>query len=219
MTLRSLYQIAAVTIIAGSVVGALATAAELATAPYSPNVSLYEWNAAVHVIKYVAMLLLIIGLPVVLAVQVPKIGIAALLGLFGIVAGIGLAGTPYNVLEIAIDPSFGVPEARAFLDRANSAPVAYGLMAMIGFLSLIAGSITFGISSWRARVLPGWAPRLALLGLGIAFAEDFFLPTSLAGVVPHGPTWILLGIAAYGAGLWSMVSSPESASIPALPSE
>lgn len=196
MTGTTLTRIAGSTIIVAAVVAAIITAAEIVTAPYNAQPVLVAWDAPAHLVKYLAMLALLVSLPAAFVVQRATAGRLGFAGLVLILFGLGAAGTPFNVLEMTLDPSQPIPALRATWDELTGNPLLGGA-AGIGFLGFIVGTVAFALASRRAGGPMRSAATVSLIGLGVAFVQSFVMD-ALPGVIPHPPTWMLLGLAAYG---------------------
>lgn len=210
MSNQTLARIAGMTILVAAVLAAAMTAAELFTSPYNPYVSLYALDGPVHLVKYVAMLALLVALPVAYVAQRPTAGRLGFVGLILILAGLSLAVTPYNVMEMSLTPSLSIAEANAKWEALWSEATLLGVMGGIGFLAVIIGVVSFAIASRRARGAFRRAGNASLIGFGLGFAS-MFLGSLLPGVVPHGPTWILLGLAAYGIAVLRATATADDA--------
>lgn len=208
MTGTTLTRIAGGTIIAAAVLAAIITAAELVTAPYNPLATLIAWDAPLHLVKYLAMLTLLVSLPAAFVVQRATAGRLGFVGLVLILFGLGAAGTPFNVLEMTLDPSQPIPALRATWDQLTSNALL-GMSGGIGFLGFIVGIIAFAVSSRRAGGRLRSAATASLIGLGVAFVQSFVMD-ALPGVVPHPPTWMLLGLAAYGVAVWRLAEARQT---------
>jgi len=196
MTDATLRRIGGATIVIAAVTGAVMTVAELVTAPYNLHATLLAWDGPVHLVKYLAMLTLLISLPVALVVQRATAGRLGFAGLVLVLFGLGTSGTPYNVLEMTLDPSQPIPTVQATWDQLTSHPLL-SVTAGLGFLGAIVGIILFALASRRAGGAVRSAASMSLIGLGAAFVTIFVM-NALPGLVPHPPTWLLLGLAAYG---------------------
>jgi hypothetical protein len=94
MSNQALARIAGMTILVAAVLAAAMTAAELVTSPYNPHVSLYALDGPVHLVKYVAMLALLVALPVAYVAQRPTAGRLGFVWLFLINAALSDEATP-----------------------------------------------------------------------------------------------------------------------------
>lgn len=197
MSEQTLSPIAGMTILVAAVLAAAMSAVELVTSPYNPHVSLYALNGPVHLAKYVAVLALLVALPAAYVAQRTTAGRLGFVGLVLILAGLGLAGTPYNVMEMSLAPSLSIAEANAAWEALWSEATLLGVIGGIGFLGVIIGVVSFAIASRRADGAFRRAANASLIGFGVGFAS-MFLEALLPGLIPHSPTWILLGLAAYG---------------------
>lgn len=196
MTGTTLTRIAGGTIIAAAVLAAIVTAAEIVTAPYNAQPVLVAWDAPAHLVKYLAMLALLVSLPAAFVVQRATAGRLGLAGLVLILFGLGAAGTPYNVLEMTLDSSQPTATLQATWEQLWNNPLL-GATAGIGFLGIMIGIVMFAVASRRAGGAFRSASTASLISLGIAVVQMFAMD-ALPSVIPHGPTWLLLGLGAYG---------------------
>ena len=197
MSEQTLSRIAGTTILLAGPLAAAMTALELVTSPYNPYVWLYALDGPVHLAKYVAMLALLVALPAAFVMQRASAGRLGFVGLVLVLAGLGIAGTPYNIVEMGLSPSLSIAEANAAWDALWSEATLLGVMGGIGLLATIVGIVSFALASRRGGGAFRRAGNASLIGLAVGFAT-IFLGSLLPGVVPYGPTWILLGLAAYG---------------------
>ena len=196
MTDATLRRIAGAAIVIAAVTGSAMTAAEIVTAPYNPQGTLLALDGPVHLVKYLAMLTLLVSLPAAFVVQRATAGRLGLAGLVLILFGLGAGGTPYNVLEMTLDPSQPIPVLRATWDRLTN-PALLGATASIGLLSFMIGIIAFALASRRAGGAVRLAATVSLIFFGVGVMRLVVID-ALPGVIPHPTTWILLGFAAYG---------------------
>jgi hypothetical protein len=210
VTDATLRRIAGAAIVTAAVTGAAMTAAEIVTAPYNPHATLLAWDGPVHLVKYLAMLTLLVSLPAAFVVQRASAGRLGFAGLVLILFGLGTAGTPYNVLEMTLDPSQPIPALRATFDQLTSSGLL-GVTAGIGFLGVMVGIILFALASRRAGGVVRTAATVSLISLGVALLRVIAMD-ALPGVIPHPPTWMLLGLAAYGIAVLR-VDAPHEAAV------
>jgi hypothetical protein len=209
VTDATLRRIAGAAIVTAAVTGAAMTAAEIVTAPYNPHATLLAWDGPVHLVKYLAMLTLLVSLPAAFVVQRATAGRLGFAGLVLMLFGLGTAGTPYNVLEMTLDPSQPTSALRATFDQLTSSGLL-SATAGIGFLGVMVGIIAFALASRRAGGVVRSAASVSLIGLGVAFVTIFVIG-ALPGVIPHPPTWMLLGLAAYGVAVLRVDAQREAA--------
>ena len=210
MSAQALTRTSGITILVAAVLAAAMTAAELVTSPYNPYVSLYAINGPVHLLKYVAMLALLVALPAAYVGQRATARRLGFVGLILVLGGLGLAGTPYNVMEMSLSPSLSTTEANAAWEALWAEAMLLGIMGLVGFLAVIVGVVTFAIASRRAGGAFRRAGHASLIGLGVGVAS-MFLGSAFPGVVPHPPTWILLGLSAYGVAVVRVGASARHA--------
>lgn len=216
MTNNTLYRLSGIALAIGALVGSITTVLELIVSPYNPHGSLLSLNAPVHAARYVAGLVLLIGLTGVYLRQRERIGKLGFFGFLGLFFGFALAGMPYTVIEFTMDPSLSQAEAAAYLDRTYENTLAFQILAGPGFLMFLLGTILFAIGTLRANVLPRWTGWLGLASLAVGIVS-LFLAELLPGLVPHPPAWMLLGLIGYGyavaAGHIAVSSTKEPAGL------
>lgn len=208
MTDTILKRVAGAAIVSAAVIGAAMTAAEIVTAPYNPQPTLLAWDGPVHLVRFLAMLTLLVSLPAAFVVQRATAGRIGFAGLVLILMGLGAAGTPYNVLEMTLDPSQPIPALRATWDELTGNPLL-SATAGIGFLGFIVGVVAFALASRRAGGPMRSAATVSLIGLGVAFVRSLVMD-ALPGVIPHPPTWMLLGLIGYGVAVWRLAAPQEA---------
>lgn len=190
-------------LVAGGALGiAVTTAAEVLTAPYSPHVSLFVLNPAVHVLKVLAAVVFVVGMLALAARHRATLGRVGVGAAAALAAGTSFGAVPYSVVETTLDPGMGPAEAAAWLDAAYADGLAWiGYLAAAGMLLVVVGLVTLAVVVLRRRALPRWRPWVALAAvpagvLSAVLGEATGLP------VPHPPAWIFLGIGiAYAAPL------------------
>lgn len=212
MTDRTLKRITGWAIVTAAVIGAAMTAAEIVTAPYNPLATLVAWDGPVHLVKYLAMIALLVALPAAFVVQRGSAGRLGFAGLLLILFGLGASGTPYNVLEMTLDPSLPVPTLQATWDALTN-NVWIGAIGGIGFLAVVIGIVAFALASRRAGGVFRSAGIVSLVSLGISVVHVIVMEL-LPSAVPHPPTWLLLGFAGYGVAVLRAESSPRAATTP-----
>ncbi|HUQ78548.1 MAG TPA: hypothetical protein VM427_06730 [Patescibacteria group bacterium] len=208
MTDATLRRIAGAAILAAALTAAAMTAAEIVTAPYNPQATLLGLDGPVHLIKYLAMVVLLVSLPAAFIVQRATAGRLGFAGIVLILFGLGAAGTPFNVLEMTLDPGQPVPALQATWDQLTDTALL-GALGGVGFLSFLIGIVAFALATRRAGGAARSVAAISLVGLGIAFARSLTLD-ALPGVIPHPPAWMLLGLAAYGVLVWRPVTPTET---------
>ncbi len=197
MRVETLYRVSGFAVFVGATVGAVVTALELVTSPYNPYSSALWINPWLHMMKYVAMIVLILGLPAVFVRQREHAGILGFVSMLMVCLGIAFAGTPYNVMEWSLDPALSKEQAAATLDKLYSTTVIWGILGMPGFLSFLLGYLLLAIATLRAKVLPRWTAVFSLISFALGIAS-IFVGSALPGLVPHPPAWLLLGLTGYG---------------------
>ncbi len=189
----------AVLVTAGALGVAVTTALELVTAPYSPTVSAYPLNGAVHVAKVAAVLAFAVGFAV-LAGDLLRRGERLAAGAAGVLAGGTVLGAaPYSAVEALVSPALSPAAAEAELEATYAAHPWIGAVSSIALPLVVLSLLVFAVVALRHGLVPAWAPAASLAAVPLAV---------LAGVlggagwpVPHPPAWLFLGVAAYGVAL------------------
>jgi H+/Cl- antiporter ClcA len=75
---------------------------------------------------------------------------------------------------------------------------------------VVIGIVLFALASRRAGGVVRSAAAVSLISLGVAFGQLFVMDV-LPSLVPHPPTWLLLGFAAYGVAVLRVESPPRAA--------
>jgi hypothetical protein len=189
----------AVLITAGGLGIAATTALEVVTAPYSPLVTAYPINGVVHVVKVLAAIVFVAGMlgwSAALRRRGERVaGLAA-----GVLAGATLAGAvPYSVVEATLSPGLSPAAADARLNEVYDEQVWIGTVASIALVLILVTLVTLAVVVLRHRLLPAWAPAVTLAAIPVAVLAGVLGGAGWA--VPHPPTWIFLGLAAYGPAL------------------
>ena len=180
---------------AGALGVAGTTALEVLTSPYSPAVRYYAVNGAVHVAKVASVLVLTAGLLLLasrLRAPLGRMGAGAM----GAVGLATLGAVPYSLAEATLDSGLTPAAASDRLDALYADHVWIAGAGMVALPVIVLGIVTLAVAVLRRRALPGWAPVVSLLAIPAAVlagvAGDAELP------VPHPPTWLFLGLTAYG---------------------
>jgi hypothetical protein len=200
MKSETLYRVSGWAVMVGAMVGATTTAIELITSPYNLYGSALWLNPWVHLAKYLALIVLIVGLPGVFVRQREHAGKLGFISLAAMCLGLAAAGVPYNVVEWSVDPALGQQEAAIALDNIYGTGSIWLVLGMPGFLAFLLGYLIFGIATLRAKILPRWTAMLSLASI-VAGIASVFVDLALPGLVPHPPAWLLLGLIGYGYAL------------------
>ncbi|MDP9381024.1 MAG: hypothetical protein M3Q29_12915 [Chloroflexota bacterium] len=195
MKTQTLYKLGGLALIIGTVVVSITTALELLVSPYNRYGTALSYNAPVHIAKYLGGIFLVLGITAAYLRQRERSGRLGFAGFVLFVFGFMMTGMPYNVTEFTMDPSLSQQAAVEYLNTVQSNNYAIPLLAAPGFLMVLVGMILFAVATLRARVLPRWTGWLAVAGLVLGVATNF---ASETGVIPHPPTWMILGMLGYG---------------------
>jgi hypothetical protein len=184
---------------AGALGVALTTALEVVTAPYSPAVSAYPLNGAVHAAKVVAVVAFAVGL-VAFAGELRRRGERVAATAARVLAGAALLGAvPYSVVETLLGPGLTPASADAALEATYGEHPWIGTVASIALPVALLSLVTLAVACLRARSLPAWAPVGSLVAIPVAVLAGVL--GELGWAVPHPPAWLFLGLAGYGVAL------------------
>jgi hypothetical protein len=166
------------------------------TAPYSPTVTAYPLNGAVHVAKVVAALAFAAGFVLLarrLRDPLGRVGSVAM-GTVGLATVLG--AVPYSVAEASLDGGLTPAAADERLEAIYADHTWISTAAMIGLPLVVAGVVTLAVVTRRRRALPRWARAVSVLAIPgavlVGVAGDAGVP------LPHPPAWLFLGLSAYG---------------------
>ena len=177
----------------------LTTALEVVTAPYSPAVTAYPLNGAVHVAKVVAVVVLVLGLAG-LARSLRGAGERVAAVAAGVLAaGTVLGAVPYSVVEATLDSGLAPAAADARLEQIHLEQAWIGTAASIALPISVLSVVVLGVVVLRRRLLPAWAPIVSLAAIPVAVLAGVL--GDAGWVLPHPPAWLFLGLAAYGPAL------------------
>jgi hypothetical protein len=178
----------------------LTTALEVLTAPYSPSVSAFPLNPAVHVAKVVAVALLVVGLAGlarVLAGAGARAGAWAA-GVLAVAAAVG--AVPYSVVEATLDGGLDPAVADGRLEQIHAEQAWIGTTASVALPVTVLAAVVLAVVLLRRRLLPVWAPIASLVAIPVAVLAGV-LGEAGWSLLPHPPAWLFLGLAAYGPAL------------------
>ena len=189
----------AVLVTTGALGVALTTALEVITAPYSPAVSAYQLNGAVHAVKVLAVIAFVAGVAAVAAGLLRRderiaAGAAAVIGLSTL-----LGALPYSIVETFLDPGLEPAAAEARLDETYAEHGWIVAPASVAVPLLLLALVVLGVVVLRRRLLPRWAPVVSLASIPVAVLSVVLGEAGWA--VPHPPAWIFLGLVGYGLAL------------------
>lgn len=189
----------AVLVAAGGLGVAVTTALEVATAPYSPAVSAYPLNGAVHALKVVAAVVFAAGALAVAGALRRRgervAGVAA-----GVVGAATLVGAvPYSLVEAFLSPSLTPAAAEVRLDAVYAEQPWIGVVSSIAIPLVLLGIVTLAVVALRHRLVPAWAPVASLAAIPLAVLAGVL--NGLGWAFPHPPAWLFLGLSAYGLAL------------------
>lgn len=197
MKTATLYKICGIGVIIAAIVQAVVVISELWVSPYNVYGSHLSMNAPLHMAKYATGVLLLLSLPAVYVRQHERAGKLGFFGIFGLAFGFGLAAMPYTVLESTMDPSMSQQAAAEYLMKLESMNMAIPVLGMTGFPLFMLGLLAFAVATIRAKVLPSWTGWLSLASFVVGLLVDIGM-SAFEGVIPHSPTYLMLGLLGYG---------------------
>jgi hypothetical protein len=186
MTSPTFFRWDGLALLVGSLVFAIATALSLfIPGPLGPSGPPPVWDAWLGAISG---LIFVIGLPALYAVQSQRAGVIGLLGFIGLLVGILLLAVVSNVIPAIAFANY-VPPAIPSSQEETGPPLFVIIIFIIGGLSLIAGSVLFGLAVLRTKVFASWTAWalivLSVLSIGVGFLpfEAAFLIGSIATIL------------------------------------
>jgi hypothetical protein len=124
-------------------------------------------------------LILVLGLPALYTVQSKRAGVIGLLGFIGLVVGILLLAVVENVIPAIVFANYVPPSTPP---AQEGPPLFVIIIFLVGGLSLIAGSVLFGMAVLRTRVFASWT-AWALIVLSVIITVVAFLPFAAAFLI------------------------------------
>lgn len=164
-----------------------------------------SWVPA-HLVYWVSVLLLQLGLVGLYARQVEQTGRLGLLGF--VLAFIGTALVGSILLYVSTVLPLIASEAQAIFDQAATPPIFLLPVFVLGFGL---GWVLLGLATMRAGVLPRWSGLLLIIGVTLfVVSEAVPFEATLAHVlVTVGDVIFGLGLVWIGYALWSEKREPE----------
>lgn len=206
MSTQTLYRLGGIAVLAGGVAGALSEALH----PSDPEgpAALVAYAAAtqpVHLLMFVGVIGLLLGLPAVYVRQSQKTGIFGLVAFVMLFFGLALLALPHSVVDYSLLPTLvvKVPDQVFAIFTESGDPIA-AVMGMLASPAAALGAILLAIATLRARVYPAWIAWLLLASPVITFIGNNFM--SLPGAEP-GPVLFYLALAGLG---WSLLTERET---------
>lgn len=172
------------------VLGGLFSILYLFIHPGGSGLAYYEdpMTAPAHLVGFVAVLLVLLGLPGLYARQAERAGILGLAGTVLIFFGLAVLDGTHNVVDSIVTPALAtIPEAEPLLAAGGPLEEAVqggmqGTLVGVGGPMLLLGLILLGIAILRAKVLPRGAGALLIvsapvtpLGFMVPSLEDLTL--------------------------------------------
>lgn len=180
----------------GALAVAATTSAELVTSPYSPWVSAYGLNPAVHVGKAVGILCFAMALLTLGMLERERLGRWGI-GACGVLSLGTIAGAlPYTLVETFLPTNVPPGRAERLLEEIYTAQPWIGVVSSVVLPLIVLSIVTLAVVCLRRRLGPWWVPVLSVL----------LVPTAIAAVaagnaydfpVPHPPAWLFAGLAGY----------------------
>lgn len=200
VTTQTLYRLGGVAVLVGGVLGALSEALHPAD-PAGPATLVDYARAAqsVHLLMFVGVIVLLLGLPAVYARQSQQTGILGLAGFVLLFWGLLLLALPHSVIDFALLPTLvaQVPDQVMPIFMAQGADPIAAFMAMIAEPTLVIGVFVWAFATLRARVFPRWPACLLLVAIVMNILWNFLSLFPALGWEP-GPVLFYLALASFG---------------------
>ncbi|MDP9475813.1 MAG: hypothetical protein M3R38_09020 [Actinomycetota bacterium] len=153
-------------------------------------------TALSHLMGFVSLLLILLGLPGLCARQAERAGILGLVSTLMVFFGVAILDGTHNVIDSTVTPALAtIQDAGPLLAEGGPLDQAMqsgmqGTLVSVGGPTLLLGLILLGISTIRADVLPRWAGALPVVA-ALTVPLGFVVP-SLEGVAFTMP-YVALG--------------------------
>jgi hypothetical protein len=162
--------------------------------PEGSGLAYYEdpMTAPSHLVGFVAVLMVLLGLPGLYARQAQRAGILGLAGMLLVFFGLAILDGTHNIIDSTVTPALAtVPDAGPLLAERGSLEEAIqsgmlGTLVGAGGPMLLLGLILLGIATIRANVLPRWTGALLIIAAPIT-PLGFLVPSleDLTLTVPY----------------------------------
>lgn len=139
--------------------------------PDSSGVAYYgdPMTSLSHLVGFVAVLLIMLGLPGLYARQAKRVGLLGLVSTLLVFLSLAILDGTHNVIDTTVTPALAtIPDAEPLL--ANGGPLEeamqsgmQGTLVSVGGPMLLLGLILFGTATIRAGVLPRWVGALPIV--------------------------------------------------------
>ncbi len=122
-----------------------------------------------HLVGFVAVLLILLGLPGLYARQAERAGILGLVSTLMVFIGVAILDGTHNIIDSTVTPTLAtIPDAEPLLTEGGPWEEAMqsgmqGTLVSVGGPMLLLGLILLGISTIWAGVLPRWAGALPIV--------------------------------------------------------
>ncbi|MBI1878113.1 MAG: hypothetical protein HYR94_07790 [Chloroflexi bacterium] len=201
LSTQMLYRLGGVAVLVGGVLGALSEALHPADPEGPATLAEYARVAQpVHLLMFVGVILLLLGLPAVYVRQSHKAGILGLVGFVLLFFGLSLVALPHSVIDFDLLPTLvaQVPDQVMPIMMAEAEDPFVAFMGMIAFPTLLVGTVLLAISTIRARVFPSWPAWLLLGAVALNLIENLIF--NVPGV-EVGAVLFYLALAGFGLSL------------------
>lgn len=199
MSIVLLYRLSGLSLALGGLFGSAAHILHPVT-PSDPGALLHYAHVSepAHLLLFLGVILVLLGLPGLLARQSPRAGLTGLAGFLFLFFGLLFADMLHCILEFSILPVLArsVPYATFSIVEATYSATPLALLQNIGQLLVFLGIPLMAYSIYRARVFPLWTAVPLLLSLVLLVSSYLPLLSGLVG--PHGVTSLYLAFGILG---------------------
>jgi hypothetical protein len=195
----SVTRLCSISLILGSAISIVAHIVHPAE-PHSPDdIRRYiEHTPAAHVLLFFALILVLMGLPVLFTNSNRKTNIFTLLALPALFTGIFIADLLHCPIEFGALPAIYRVSPDKIQDiHIQLGATPFGVLLSISAPVVLVGLLLFVIGTWRSTTLPGW-PRWLLIASALAIVAAMF---NLPGAGVTFTVLLYSALAIYGISL------------------
>lgn len=198
-----LFRLGGMAVLVGGVCGAVSEALHPADPSDSAALAVYAQVAQwVHVLMFVGVMVLLLGLPALYLRQYRQAGKVGLVGFVLLFLGLTLLALPHSAIDVMLLPTMvaqGPEQTWAVMLTQGDDPIAAS-MALVAEPILVFGALVWFFASLRAHVFPVWLVWLLPVAIVLNILWPFVAILTNVGWEP-GPVLFYLALAGFGGSL------------------
>lgn len=198
-----LYRCGGAAVVVGGLLGALSETLHPADPTGPAGLAAYAQTAQwVHVIMFVGVFVLLLGLPAVYLRQSAQAGRVGLLGFVLLFVGVTLLAIPHSAIDILLLPALAqqVPTQLFAILSGEGGDTIASVFWLLPEPTVVIGAVLWAVTTLRARVLPAWPACLLLVALVFNLFWNSLALLPDMGWEP-GPVLFYLALAGFGLSL------------------